>query len=91
MEIVARIKDGPNDRKQYHVMLTETEIDKITGIAGKPHQTGRYVRGMSLNISKIYNRVKTIVTNHAAIKAAMQETRTKAQEIDESLPLIDEP
>ncbi len=89
MIIVGRIKDGPNDRKEYQVTLTEVEIDKITGIADKPHQTGRYRPGMKLNISAIYNKVKKIAENFTMIKLRMQETKIAAQEIDDNLPLID--
>ena len=88
MEIVGRIKDK-GTAKRYQVILSEIEIDKITGIADKPHTTGRYLPGMTINISKIYNKVKRIAENFVVIKQRMAELKIKAQEVEDNLPLLE--
>ena len=89
MKITAQIEDGPNKQKRYLVELSEVEIDKITGIAGTPHNPARYKAGQSIDISRIYNKVKQIVENNAAIRLSMQQMKIKAKEIEDSLQLTE--
>lgn len=89
MEIVAKIKDGPDETKMYLAELSETEIDKVAGVSDKPHVPGRYRPGMTVNLSPIYDKVAQIVGHHAAIKKAMQDTRAKAEEIENMLPITE--
>ncbi len=71
--------------------MTETEAMMITGVHGRPVIAGRFKPGRSVNIGKIYNKVKQIVEKFAEIRAAMIEIRSKTEEIDTSLPLTQEP
>lgn len=89
MEIVGR-GQPVNEQKHYIVDMSEIEIDKILGVADKPHISGRYKPGQILSISKIYNKIKKLAANHIAIKAALQEIRTKTQESINELPIIEE-
>ena len=79
--------DGVVTERVYVAELTEKEFDKITGIAGKPHNSGRYKVGRKVNISKIYDKVKMINDKHAEIKAAVIAVKASADSIDNSIPL----
>lgn len=80
-------KDGEVIERCYIVDMTETEADMITGIAGRPHITGRYKPGKQVNIADIYNRVKHLNEKETKIKAAANETITNANEILNSFPI----
>lgn len=67
--------------------LVEAEVDKITGIAGKPHAPHRYKAGAVINLSKIYNKVRHLNEKMAQILAAADATGVNAQEIKDSFPL----
>lgn len=71
----------------YIVRITEAEADMITGVAGKPHITGRYKPGMEVNIAKIYEKVKRINERHAEIKAAAVELQADAKDMETAIPL----
>ena len=86
MEILAIAKEVAGKRN-YFAQLNEDEIDQVTGVSDKPHVPGRYKAGDAFNITAIYQKVASIVSNHSAIARAMQETRGKAQEIEDNLPL----
>lgn len=90
MEVVGRIKDSEDGKPMYQVVMSENELDRVTGIAGKPHQTGRYTPGLIFNISRIYKRLSKVVKQINAIKLKMAETRAAAQAIEDSLPIIPE-
>lgn len=82
-------KKGKVITRRYIVEITEDEADMITGIAGKPHISGRYKPGISVNITVIYNKVKNINEKHAEIKAAAEELRSDADDIANAIPLGD--
>ena len=86
MEIVAQAKKKGN-QKQFIVKLSEIELDKVTGIAGRPHIEGRYKAGTIVNVGKTYDNVKHLNENIDAILQAAEETKTKAEEILTSFPL----
>lgn len=79
----------PDEHKNQVVLceLSEIEMDKVTGAAGKGGTPHRYKAGVKVNLSKIYNNVKRINENMDAIKAAAAETKTNADEIEKSFPL----
>ncbi len=79
--------DNVVTERRYIVEITETEADQITGVAGRPHISGRYKPGKSVNISVIYDKVKRINEKHAEIKAAAQELQSDAADIANSIPL----
>ncbi len=83
---ITKNQDNVITKREFVVTMTETELDKITGIAGKPHHHGRHKIG-AVAINKVYNRVKWINENMEAIKMAMVETKANAQEIEDSIPL----
>ena len=90
MEVVARTKDGPDGKRNYLVEMTEIEIDKVSGIANKPHNSGRYRAGKIINVSRTYSRLSKIVERMEEIKVNMQEVRQAAQLIEDNLPIIEE-
>ena len=67
--------------------FTEAEADMITGVAGRPHISGRYKPGIEVNIAKIYQKVKTINEKHDAIKQAVTTIKSRADDISNALPL----
>lgn len=82
-------KDGQGKvvERRYVVELTEAEIDMITGVAGRPHISGRYKPGHEVNITAIYQKVKQINEKHAIIKSAVRAIKSGADDIDNSIPL----
>ena len=80
-------KDGVVTERKYVAELTEAEADMITGVAGRPHISGRYKPGITVNITAIYNKVKQINQKHDAIKAAVIAVKSHADDIDNSIPL----
>jgi len=81
--------DGAVTEREYIANLAEKELDMITGVAGKVHISGRYKPGARINISRIYSKVKHLNEKEAEIKAAAEETKTNANEIIESFPLME--
>lgn len=71
----------------YIVEITEDEADKTTGVAGKPHISGRYKPGVTVNISAIYDKVKAINERYAEIVAGAKEIQADALEIETKMPL----
>ena len=71
----------------YIVEITEDEADKITGVAGKVHISGRYKPGVTVNISAIYDKVKAINERHAEIVAGVKELQADAAELESKIPL----
>lgn len=88
MEIIGLAKPKDN-KKRYLIAADEDELDKMMGIAHLPHRPSRYKPGMSIDISPVYNKVKRIAENFEAIKISMQQTRVKAQEVEDDLPLLE--
>ena len=80
-------KGGVVTERHYIVDITEDEADRIMGIAGRPHISGRYRPGVGVNISVIYDKVKQINDKHAEIVAAAQEVKSDADDIASALPL----
>ena len=79
--------EGVVTERRYILDVTEEEFDMITGIAGRPHVSGRYKPGREVNIAGIYQKVKNINEKHAEIKAAAIEVQADAAEIANSIPL----
>ena len=84
---ITKDEDGNVIQRDIVVEITEKEADMITGVAGRPHQSGRYKPGRNVNISSIYNKVKRINEKHAEIKAAALKVKTDADVISNSIPL----
>ena len=84
---VTKDKTGKVTERQYIVCMSETEADMITGVAGRPHISGRYRPGVSVNITSIYDKVKSINERHAEIKAAAEELKSDADDIANAIPL----
>lgn len=84
---VTRDKDGTVTERRYIVEMTEVEADMITGIAGKPHISGRYKPGKQVNIATIYDKVKRINERHAEIVAAATEIKSDADDMVKAIPL----
>jgi hypothetical protein len=84
---VAKDESGKVTERRYVAELTEAEIDMITGVAGRPHISGRYKPGKEVNISAIYQKVKQINEKHAIIKSAVRAIKSSADDIDSSIPL----
>ncbi len=89
MEIlgIGKVDKQNANKTEYIVRITEAEADMITGVAGKPHISGRYKPGVSVNISAIYKKVKSINESHAEIVAAAVEIKSDANDIEKALPL----
>jgi len=87
MEILGIATPQQNGNQNLICRLTEVEMDKITGIAGKDHTPHRYKAGAVVDTSKIYNKVKYINDNMDKLRAAMVATKVNAMEIENSLPL----
>ena len=83
-------EQGVVTERRYIVEVTEDEADKITGVAGKPHAPNRYKPGMTINISKIYDKVKRINERHAEIVAAAIELKLDAEDIKNAIPLTED-
>ncbi len=87
---IGKIKKDQNGKvaeRKYIVEMTEVEADKITGVAGKPHISGRYKPGMQINISAIYDKVERINKRHTEIKAAAIELQADAADMVDAIPL----
>jgi len=80
-------KDGKVTERRYIVDMTETEADMITGIAGRPHISGRYKPGRQVNIAAIYDKVKRINERHAEIIAGAKEIQADAADLENAIPL----
>ncbi len=80
-------KNGVVTERKYVVELTEAELDMITGVAGRPHISGRYKPDQLVNITTIYDKVKLINQRHAAIKAGVLTMKSSADDIDNAIPL----
>ncbi len=89
MEIIGigKIDKTKPAQTEYIVKITEDEADMITGVAGRPHITGRYKPGVSVNITAIYDKVKLINERHAEIVAAAQELQADAADMASAIPL----
>ncbi len=87
MEIIAIAKPTASGAQVLICKLVEAEVDKITGIAGKPHSPHRYKAGAKINLGKIYNRVKYLNEKMDEILAAAAETKINADEITNSYPI----
>lgn len=84
---VTKNNEGKVIERKYVVELTEAEADMITGVAGKPHISGRYKPGIEVNVTAIYQKVKSINEKYAEIKAAVAAVKTSADDIDNAIPL----
>ena len=71
------------------VEISEAEADMITGIAGRPHISGRYKSGRTVNIAKMYDKVKLINEKYKEIKSAAAKLKSDADDIGNSIPLGD--
>lgn len=89
MEIVAQIKNSEDDENQFQVIVTEEELDKITGVHGKSHIDGRYTAGKNIGISQVYGKMKKINENYQQIKQGMKAAQSAAKAIEDSLPIIE--
>ncbi len=86
---IGKIDKQDTSKTKYIIEMTEDEVDRITGIAGKPHISSRYKPGVEVDISVIYDKVKAINERHAEIKAAATELVADANEIANAIPLTD--
>ena len=86
---VTKDESGKVTERRYVVEITEDEADMITGVAGRPHISGRYKPGKQVNITAIYDKVKAINEKHAEIKAAAIKLKSDADDIANALPLGD--
>lgn len=84
---ITKDAQGKVTERRYVVEITEDEADRITGVAGRPHISGRYKPGVTVNITAIYNKVKQINERYAEIKAAVIAVKASADEIDNAIPL----
>ena len=84
---ITKDQSGTVTERRYIVEITETEADMITGVAGRPHISGRYKPGRDINIATIYDKVKRINVSHAEIIAAAAEINADADDIANALPL----
>ena len=84
---VGKIDKRDTNKTKYVAEITEAEADMITGVAGKPHISGRYKPDMSINISEIYLKVKSINERYAEIVAAAAEVKSDADDIAKAIPL----
>ncbi len=87
MKIIGLAKPKASGVQVLICELVEAEVDKITGIAGKPHAPHRYKAGAVINLGKIYNRVKLINEKIDEIKAAAAQTQVDAGEIEAAFPI----
>jgi len=78
---------GNVTERKYIVEITEDEADRITGVAGKSHISGRYKPGVTVNITAIYDKVKRINERHAEIVAAAKELQADAADMEKAIPL----
>ncbi len=91
MQIIGIAKSASSGNQNLVLIVSEVEMDKITGIEGKEHIPHRYRVGAVVNLGKVYGRVKYINENIDALKAAMTTTQTSAAKIKKALPLEDSP
>lgn len=84
---IGKVNKQNSDKTIYVVEITEAEADMITGVAGKPHISGRYKPGVEVNLTAIYNKVEQINKKQAAILAATTTIKSSADDIKNSLPL----
>ena len=84
---IGKVDKQDTSKTIYIVELTEDEVDRITGIAGRPHIASRYKPGVEVNISVIYDKVKAINEKHAEIKAAAVELQADAADMENAIPL----
>lgn len=92
MKFIGLGKVTKNDENEvterlYVAELTEEEADMITGVAGRPHISGRYKPGVTVNVTAIYRKVKRINEKFAEIKAGVIKVKASADEIDNAIPL----
>ena len=90
MKIIGLGKPIASGNQVLICQLSEVELDKITGSAGKTHAPHRYKAGAVINLNKIYNRIKYFNENFDAIQAAVDVIRAGADGIDNATP-IEEP
>lgn len=84
---VTKDSQGKVIERELLVEITEAEADMITGVAGRPHISGRYKPGKEVNITAIYQKVKQINEKHTIIKSALRAIKSSADDIDNSIPL----
>ena len=78
-----------DDENQYICMFKESELDKVTGVAGLTHIDDRYEAGQIVNISKIYNKVSKFNTQQEALQQAAVAAENAAKDIQEAIVLGD--
>lgn len=87
---IGKVNKTAPGKTVYIAEITEAEADMITGVAGKPHISGRYRPGAKANIAAIYQKVKQINQKHAEIKAAAVELQADAVDMQNAIPLTEE-
>lgn len=78
---------GISGNKGLIVEMSESEIMKVSGVAGKPVISGRFKPGRDVNISPIYDKVEKINTKNAELKTALAAIKTAASDMENSLIL----
>jgi len=89
MRIKALIPKKGDEPAKYFVEMTESELDKITGISGLVHISGRYKVDAVVELSAIYTKLANLHLSQGQIKKAEQDLRKAADNIKsirEALP-----
>ena len=72
------------------VQMTENEMLKVSGVAGKTQIAHRFKPGMDINIAPVYDSVARINEKQAELRASLVNIKAAAADIENSLILTDE-
>ncbi len=81
MKIQALIPKKADEPAKYFVEMTEAELDKVTGVEGLVHISGRYKVGAVVVLSKIYSKLADLHASQQQLKDAETNLRKAADNI----------
>ena len=70
--------------------MTLEEIERVAGVHGKPHISGRFKAGKEINISKVYDKVSKINEKQSELIQAANDVISAANDIKSNIVLTDE-
>ena len=87
MIVRAIISKKGDEQEKFLVEATEAELEMITGIAGKPHISGRFEVDTEIAAAEVYKRLEEFTNNKEKLKEAGNSLRQTADSIKGILDL----
>jgi hypothetical protein len=72
--------------KEFIVIATQDELDKFSGIDNAAMIDGRITVGTKIDVSLLWDRLKSLTAKAGQLQAVAQTLRTRADEIESALP-----